>query len=88
MEEFDSSVKLLQDNDVEVIVLNKQDDPELEDINIPDAVFPNWFTTYENGVLALFQMKYPNRQDETRMLGQLKEKLADYNYDLTLDYRV
>ena len=57
MKEFNASVKLMKDNNVEVIILNKLEDPALKGLHIPDAVFPNWFTTYENGTLALFQMK-------------------------------
>ena len=54
MQEFLNSVEILKLKDVNVIILDKQKDQELKGINIPDAVFPNWFTTYENGTLALF----------------------------------
>ena len=33
-------------------------------------------------------MKYPNRQDETRLLGILKEQLCDFAFNMILDYRI
>ena len=59
MNEFNASLNLLTAANIDIILLDKT--KSTEDIgSIPDAVFPNWFTTYL-GTLAVFQMEYPNR---------------------------
>lgn len=41
IKEFDQCVKILKDNDFEVIILDKTEVKSLEKIKLPDAVFPN-----------------------------------------------
>jgi len=61
MEEFDLCLKEMLKNNVNVIVLDKSESKNLDSVQIPDAVFVNWFTTYSDGTLSVFQMKFPNR---------------------------
>lgn len=54
MKEFNKAVKMLKHNKIDVILLDKRKCGDNWKEMIPDAVFPNWFTTYENGILAVF----------------------------------
>lgn len=62
MKESEEFIKLLKDNDIEVIAVQDTKEPET-----PDSVFPNnWFTTHEGGILVLYPMCAPNRRDERK----------------------
>ena len=49
--------------------------------NAPDAIFPNWFTTYSNQTLDLFPMEAPNRQLE-RANPSLNHLLHEYKIEI------
>ena len=49
--------------------------------NAPDAIFPNWFTTYSNQTLDLFPMEAPNRQLE-RANPSLNHLLHKYKVEI------
>ena len=73
VEEFDAFVKLLQDNDVEVIVMQDTEEP-----HTPDSVFPNnWFSSHNTGELVLYPMFAENRRAERKpeVLDLLRNKL-------------
>lgn len=73
VEEFDAFVKLLQDNDVEVIVMQDTQEP-----HTPDSVFPNnWFSSHNTGELVLYPMFAENRRAERKpeVLDLLHNKL-------------
>lgn len=73
MEEFDSYVKLLRGNDVDVNIV--QDTPEPW---TPDSVFPNnWFSSHDSGELVLYPMFAENRRLERKpeVLDVLVKKL-------------
>ena len=77
--EFDSFVKLLRQNGVEVIVF--QDTPEPAKT---DAIFPNnWFSTHDDGSVVLYPMMNENRRWE-RTSGVL-DVLKDYAISKTID---
>ncbi|MCC7534217.1 MAG: amidinotransferase [Bacteroidia bacterium] len=60
--EFNSFVKLLKDNGVEVMVFDDTEYP-----HTPDSVFlNNWFSTHESGDMVLYPMFAPNRRLERR----------------------
>jgi hypothetical protein len=81
LQEFDSFVKLLIENDVRVEVVYDTIDPPT-----PDSIFPNnWFSTHE-GTLVLYPMFAENRRSERREdIIELIEKKYDVNniIDLT-----
>lgn len=81
--EFDAYVALLREKGIKVIVLDKAGLPELADINMPDAVFPNWFSTEPNGLLILYRMKTQLRENEKALLGCLQKALYDEGYQVT-----
>ena len=73
LEEFDSFVRLLQANDVDLTVV--QDSPEPW---TPDSLFPNnWFTSHVTGELVLYPMYAPNRRNERKreVLELLRRKM-------------
>ncbi|MEK9649399.1 MAG: arginine deiminase-related protein [Gammaproteobacteria bacterium] len=49
--------------------------------NAPDAIFPNWFTTYRDKTLDLFAMEAPNRKIE-RNNPSLTKLLSKYHIDI------
>ncbi|MBU3821833.1 amidinotransferase [Flavobacteriaceae bacterium XHP0103] len=60
--EFDNFVTKLKGIGVNVIVVN-----ETQDIDTPDAVFPNnWVSFHENGMVAIYPMFAENRRLERR----------------------
>lgn len=62
IEEFDSLVKILKVNDVDVIILQDTPTPFT-----PDSVFPNnWFTSHLMGEMVLYPMFAPNRRLERK----------------------
>lgn len=72
-EEFDSFVKLLRSNDIDVIVV--QDTPEP---STPDSIFPNnWFSSHISGELILYPMFAQNRRQERKpeILNLLTRKM-------------
>ena len=79
--EFDAAVEVLRAAGVTVHVFDDTAAPEK-----PDAVFPNnWFSTHEDGRIALYPMYVPSRRAERRpdIVASLQE-----NYDVTgiVDY--
>lgn len=60
--EFDGMVKKLRSVGVKVIVVN-----DIQENNTPDSVFPNnWFSTHNNGNLAIYPVYAENRRAERR----------------------
>ena len=69
--EFDNMVRLLRENDIEVIVFDDTPEPEK-----PDAIFPNnWLSTSPDGIISVFPMFAVCRRAEKRgdILQWLKE---------------
>lgn len=70
--EFDTMVKLLQSEDVELLLVHDNPEPPK-----PDAVFPNnWLSTSPDGKLIIYPMFAANRRAEKRdeVLQALTEK--------------
>jgi len=61
MREFDEMVKLLRSNNVIVDVVDDTEEPVK-----PDAVFPDWFSTFPDGNVAIYSMLCPSRRAEVR----------------------
>src|SRR5690554_5543852 len=62
VEEFDTFVRLLRSNDVDLTVV--QDSPEPW---TPDSIFPNnWFSSHITGELVLYPMFADNRRKERK----------------------
>jgi hypothetical protein len=60
--EFDNMVRILRDNDLNVIVIEDLKEPPK-----PDAIFPNnWLSTSPEGIVSIFPMYAPNRRLERR----------------------
>jgi len=59
--EFDEMVKLLRSNNVIVNVVDDTEEPVK-----PDAVFPDWISTFPDGNIAIYSMQCPNRRLEIR----------------------
>jgi len=60
--EFDEAVRLLRENEIEVIVF-EDDQNKIS----PDAVFPNnWITTHEDGTIITYPMYSALRRNERR----------------------
>lgn len=58
--EFDKMVDLLRSNDIEVLVVEDEDQPEK-----PDAIFPNnWISFHHDGSVILYPMLAENRRIE------------------------
>lgn len=73
LREFDSFVKLLKANDIDVTVV--QDTSELQ---TPYSIFPNsWFSSHFSGELVLYPMFGPNRRLERKahILNLLKRNM-------------
>lgn len=73
LEEFDSFVRLLRSNDVDLTVV--QDSPEPW---TPDSIFPNnWFSSHLTGELVLYPMFAENRRKERKrdVLELLRRKM-------------
>ncbi len=61
--EFEAMVKILKDNDINVVTISSPADKIT-----PDAIFPNnWFSTHEDGTLVVYPMLAPNRRDERQV---------------------
>ena len=61
-EEFDGVVRLLEEHDIPLIVLEDTPEPET-----PDSIYPNnWFSTHKDGTLVLYPMFAPNRRNERK----------------------
>ncbi len=62
LEEFNSYVSMLRENQVEVVVAEDTAVPKT-----PDSIFPNnWFSTHEDGTLVLYPMAANNRRAERK----------------------
>jgi len=60
--EFDNMVRILRDNDLNVIVIEDLKEPPK-----PDAIFPNnWLSTSPEGIVSIFPIYAPNRRLERR----------------------
>ena len=82
-DEFDQAVEILRSSGVTVHVFEDTPSPEK-----PDAVFPNnWFSTHQDGRVALYPMYSPARRNERRRdvideLGKIYRisALVDYSF--------
>ncbi len=71
LSEFNAMVHLLQENGVNVLVVDDTPEP-----HTPDSIFPNnWFSTHEEGIMALYPMFAPNRRHERR--ADIAQMLSD-----------
>lgn len=71
LSEFNNMVQLLQKNGVQVIVVDDTTEP-----HTPDSIFPNnWFSTHEEGIMALYPMYAHNRRQERR--ADIAQLLSD-----------
>ena len=62
LKESEDFIKLLKENEINVVEVKDTKEPET-----PDSVFPNnWFSTHENGILVLYPMCAPNRRAERK----------------------
>jgi hypothetical protein len=79
--EFDNFVRLLQENEVDVIVINDTPEPFT-----PDSIFPNnWVSFHEKGLVCLYPMYAINRRIE-RKPGVLAELGRHFSIRQTLDF--
>ncbi|MDW8296581.1 MAG: arginine deiminase-related protein [Raineya sp.] len=72
LQEFENMVKLLQENDVNLLIAEDTPTPYK-----PDAMFPNnWITTHQDGTIVLYPLQAPNRRAERReeIINMLKNK--------------
>jgi hypothetical protein len=77
VEEFDNMVRILQDHDIDVIVVEDTNEPAK-----PSAVFPNnWISTFPEGIISIFPVMATNRRAEKRddILKMLAEKFVVKN---------
>jgi len=80
-EEFDQAVELLRGAGVTVHVFEDTAAPEK-----PDAVFPNnWFSTHDDGRVALYPMYSPTRRNERRR-DVIDELGKSYRITALIDY--
>lgn len=74
LKEFDNMVKVLQQHDINVLVIEDTPNPIK-----PSAIFPNnWFSTSPEGIVSVFPLYAPNRRPEKRddILKLLAEKFV------------
>lgn len=72
LKEFDDFVKVLRENDVNVIVIEDKPEPYS-----PDSIFPNnWITTHSDGKVFIYPMEAKNRRFEKRpeIIDQLRNR--------------
>jgi hypothetical protein len=78
LEEFNSSVTVLRDAGVRVLVLESR-----EDVITPDSVFPNnWFSHHRDGRLVLYPMYAENRRLE-RQPEKLSQLLKENDVQIS-----
>jgi hypothetical protein len=81
-QEFDNFVRLLQQNNINVTVLEDCPEPYT-----PDSIFPNnWVTFHDDGTITLYPMFAPNRrrEREKNVIEKLKKNFFVNNiFDLT-----
>lgn len=78
--EFDNFVQLLRHKGIEVLVI-----PDTPYPHTPDSIFPNnWLSTHQNGTVATYAMKTPNRRAERR--EDIINALSD-QYHFTINKR-
>lgn len=71
LKEFENMVKILRENDIEVLVIDDTLTPAK-----PSAIFPNnWFSTSPGGIVSIFPMSATNRRAEKR--DDIQEMLAE-----------
>lgn len=69
--EFNQMVQLLNDNGMNVMVVD-----DTTETDTPDAIFPNnWFSTHEDGMIAVYPMAAENRRLERR--ADIMQLLSD-----------
>lgn len=75
--EFNQMVQILTDNGIHVTVVEDTPEP-----HTPDSIFPNnWFSTHEEGIMALYPMYAVNRRAERRadVAQLLSDKFVMYD---------
>ena len=78
LKEFETSVALLRENGIEVIVIDKKEDLNLEKDSTPDSIFPNnWLSTNEKGQVFIYPMCTENRRLETKQYPLIEKKLIE-----------
>lgn len=78
LDEFENMVKILRENNINVLVLEKN-----QEIKTPDAVFPNnWFSTEHDGTIITYPMCAKNRRTEKNQLLALEKLLDENNYQI------
>lgn len=87
-EEFLNSVSLLKAHNINVLVIDKNDDPSLSNDKTPDSIFPNnWLSTTSEGQLFTYPMCTPNRRLEKKLLPLIERtlKAEGYQYKGVID---
>jgi hypothetical protein len=83
-DEFDNFVHLLRSKGIEVLIIDDREKDHvhsIENIDIPDAIFPNnWITFHENGAICLYPMYAKNRRDERLSQDQLTNFMTRNGY--------
>lgn len=77
---FEKCVSNLRDEGVLVLVLDKANFPALLDVDLPDAVFPDHFTTWANGDITIYKMKHENRNKEKLLIPYILNLLLDAGF--------
>jgi hypothetical protein len=81
VQEFDAFVKLLQDHEIDVTVVEDSPDP-----HTPDAIFPNnWISFHSSGIYCLYPMFAPNRRKERKseVISVIQKK---FHYNHLIDF--
>lgn len=80
LKEFDSMVKLLQQNDIEVKVAKSDDDTKC-----PDAVFPNnWISFHDDGTIITYPLLAESRRKEKNQ-NIIESISKEYHFDKLLE---
>jgi len=80
LNEFNSFVKLLRDNGIDVTVIRDTPEPFT-----PDSIFPNnWISFHEQGLIFLYPMYAPNRRQE-RKSSTIQTITDKFNIVKTID---
>jgi len=83
LKEFETSVALLRENGIEVIVIDKKEDLNLEKDSTPDSIFPNnWLSTNEKGQVFIYPMCTENRRLETKQYPLIEKKLIENGFEI------
>jgi len=81
VKEFDTLVRSLRNEGIDVTVVDDSADP-----HTPDAIFPNnWISFHSSGIYCLYPMFAPNRRKERKseVIDTVQEK---FHYNHLIDF--